>query len=149
MPVRAHGLRALRLAPDEARVHLRLARALNASGQGAEALGRARHAVALGRGVDRLDALMVLAAIQTDRGHRVVTTGPYRIVRHPGYVAAILGALAGPLMFGSVWSFIPAGLIIILFIWRTALEDRTLQKELDGYMQYTQKTRYRLMPLLW
>jgi protein-S-isoprenylcysteine O-methyltransferase Ste14 len=87
--------------------------------------------------------------IQTDRSHRVVTTGPYRIVRHPGYVAGILGALAGPLMLGSAWSTVPAGLIVVLFVWRTSREDTTLQNELDGYTQYTRQTRCRLIPFLW
>jgi protein-S-isoprenylcysteine O-methyltransferase Ste14 len=87
--------------------------------------------------------------IQTDRNHRVVTTGPYRMVRHPGYVAGILGSLAGPLMFGSVWSFIPACMLVILFVWRTSREDKTLQEELDGYMQYTKQTPHRLIPRVW
>lgn len=90
-----------------------------------------------------------LVRIQTDRNHRVVTTGPYRIVRHPGYVAFILATLAGPLMFGSVWSVVPVCLLVILFIWRTSREDKTLQKELDGYMQYTKKTPHRLIPCVW
>lgn len=87
--------------------------------------------------------------IQTDRNHRVVTTGPYRIVRHPGYVSFILGTLAGPLMFGSVWSMVPTCLLVILFVWRTSREDATLQKELDGYIQYTKQTPYRLIPFVW
>lgn len=87
--------------------------------------------------------------IQTDRNHRVVTTGPYKIVRHPGYLAGILGTLAGPLMLGSVWSIIPACLIVVLFVWRTAREDRILIKELEGYLQYTEQTPYRLIPFVW
>ena len=87
--------------------------------------------------------------IQSDRSHRVVTTGPYRIVRHPGYVSFLLSTLAGPLMFGSVWSFVPTGLLIILFVWRTSREDATLLKELDGYTQYTEQTPYRLVPFVW
>jgi protein-S-isoprenylcysteine O-methyltransferase Ste14 len=87
--------------------------------------------------------------IQTDRNHHVVTTGPYRIVRHPGYVAFILSTLAGPLMFGSVWSIVPTCLLVILFVWRTSREDATLQKELDGYTQYTEQTPYRLIPFVW
>lgn len=87
--------------------------------------------------------------IQTERSHRVVTTGPYRVVRHPGYVAGILGTLAGPLMFGSAWSIVPACLIVILFVWRTSLEDKTLQKELDGYTQYAEQTPHRLVPFVW
>ena len=89
------------------------------------------------------------ARIQTDRGHRVVTTGPYRLVRHPGYAAGILGSLAAPLMFGSVWSVIPALLIAALIAWRTSCEDRTLQAELEGYAEYSKHTPYRLLPFLW
>jgi protein-S-isoprenylcysteine O-methyltransferase Ste14 len=87
--------------------------------------------------------------IQTDRKHHVVTTGPYRIVRHPGYAATIVGALGVPLMLGSLWTFIPTGAAIILFVIRTSLEDRTLSKELDGYVAYTKQTRYRLIPGIW
>jgi protein-S-isoprenylcysteine O-methyltransferase Ste14 len=87
--------------------------------------------------------------IQTDRKHRVVTTGPYRIVRHPAYAGTIIGALGVPLMLGSFWTFIPTVAVIILFIIRTSLEDRTLYKELDGYVAYTKQTRYRLFPGIW
>jgi len=87
--------------------------------------------------------------IQRERGHRVVTTGPYRFVRHPGYLAAILGALATPLMLGSAWTFIPAGMVAVLFAIRTYLEDDTLRRELDGYEEYSKRTRFRLLPLLW
>ncbi len=87
--------------------------------------------------------------IQTDRQHQVVTSGPYRIVRHPGYGAIIVGAVAMPLILGSWWTFIPAGAMILLFIIRTALEDRTLRQELEGYEAYAQQVRYRLLPGLW
>jgi protein-S-isoprenylcysteine O-methyltransferase Ste14 len=87
--------------------------------------------------------------IQTERGHRVVSTGPYRFVRHPGYLGAIVGALATPLMLGSPWTFVPAGLAAALFVVRTALEDRTLRAELDGYAAYAQRTRFRLVPGVW
>jgi protein-S-isoprenylcysteine O-methyltransferase Ste14 len=87
--------------------------------------------------------------IQEDRGHRVVTTGPYRLVRHPGYLAAILGALATPLVLGSAWTFVPAGLVALLFLVRTRLEDQTLRRELRGYEEYTRRTRFRLLPLVW
>ena len=87
--------------------------------------------------------------IQEERGHRVVGTGPYRFVRHPGYLGAILGALATPLMLGSVWTFVPAGLIALLFVVRTRLEDATLRRELDGYEHYARRTRYRLVPWVW
>ncbi len=87
--------------------------------------------------------------IQTDRGHTVVTTGPYRFIRHPGYVAGAGGYLALPLMLNSLWAFIPALLTIVLIIVRTYLEDRTLQAELPGYREYTRQTRYRLLPRVW
>jgi len=87
--------------------------------------------------------------IQTDRRHRVITAGPYRFVRHPMYVGIILSYLAAPLVLGSVWAYLPAAATILLFIWRTALEDRTLRQELPGYEEYAQRTRYRLLPAIW
>jgi len=87
--------------------------------------------------------------LQDDRGHRVVTTGPYRFVRHPGYFGAILGALATPLMLGSVWTFVPAALLVLLFVVRTHLEDQTLRRELQGYEDYSKRTRFRLVPFVW
>ena len=90
-----------------------------------------------------------LVRIQTDRVHRVVTSGPYRIVRHPGYLGAIVGTLSTPLILGTWSTFIPAAAIALLFFIRTALEDRTLRKELEGYEAYAQQTRYRLLPGLW
>jgi protein-S-isoprenylcysteine O-methyltransferase Ste14 len=87
--------------------------------------------------------------IQKDRGHSVVTSGPYRYVRHPGYVARIVEALATPVLLGSLWALIPATLCAITFIVRTALEDRTLQDELEGYTDYAQRVRYRLLPGVW
>jgi protein-S-isoprenylcysteine O-methyltransferase Ste14 len=87
--------------------------------------------------------------IQTDRGHTVVSDGPYRIVRHPGYVGGVLGDLMIPLALGSAWALIPGALIAGLVVLRTALEDRTLQAELPGYAEYAQRTRYRLLPGVW
>lgn len=87
--------------------------------------------------------------IQTDRGHRVVSTGPYRAVRHPMYVAAILLAVGTPLILGSMWALVVAGVIALLFLIRTALEDRTLRRELPGYEEYATRTRYRLIPGIW
>ena len=87
--------------------------------------------------------------IQTDRKHRVVTSGPYRIVRHPGYAGSVLGALGVPLMLGSWWTFAPVGAVILLLIIRTTLEDQTLRKELEGYEAYTRRTRFRLFPGIW
>ncbi len=87
--------------------------------------------------------------IQKDRGHTVVSTGPYRWVRHPMYVGMMLMHLGAPLILGSLWALALTGLIIPLVIWRTALEDRTLQRELEGYREYASKTPYRLVPNLW
>jgi protein-S-isoprenylcysteine O-methyltransferase Ste14 len=87
--------------------------------------------------------------IQTDRDHRVVASGPYRFVRHPMYVGAILMYPAAALIFGSVWALALSGVIAILFVYRTALEDRTLRRELAGYAQYAVVTRYRLVPRFW
>lgn len=87
--------------------------------------------------------------IQTDRGHHVITTGPYRLVRHPGYAGALWTYLAMPILLDSVWAFIPAVLLIGILVLRTSLEDRTLQAELPGYRDYAQKTRYRLFPGIW
>jgi protein-S-isoprenylcysteine O-methyltransferase Ste14 len=87
--------------------------------------------------------------IQEDRGHSVCTTGPYRYVRHPMYVGVILFVLCFPLSLGSLYSFIPAIVIVVLFIIRTSLEDKTLQEELPGYTEYAQTVRYRLIPGVW
>jgi protein-S-isoprenylcysteine O-methyltransferase Ste14 len=87
--------------------------------------------------------------IQTDRHHQVTTSGPYAVVRHPGYVAASLWALSGPLILGSTTALIPAALATGVLVYRTSREDRTLQRELPGYADYTQRTRYRLLPGLW
>ena len=87
--------------------------------------------------------------IQDDRGQTVATGGPYRYVRHPGYVGAILFQVATPIMLGSLWALIPAGLSLPLYIIRTALEDKMLQEELDGYAEYAQRVRYRLLPGIW
>jgi len=87
--------------------------------------------------------------IQMDRGHTVATGGPYRYVRHPGYVGYIISWLATPLALGSLWALIPAGLVMCLMVVRTALEDRTLQEQLDGYGDYAGLVRYRLLPGVW
>lgn len=87
--------------------------------------------------------------IQNERGHHVVSTGPYRFVRHPGYAGGLLGFLLIPILLESWWAFIPAVLLMLVMILRTALEDKTLQDELSGYKEFSQKTRYRLIPGIW
>jgi protein-S-isoprenylcysteine O-methyltransferase Ste14 len=87
--------------------------------------------------------------IQKDRMHRVITGGPYRFVRHPGYLAMILGGLSASFIIGSLWSLVPCTVAILTIVIRTYLEDRTLQKELDDYLVYVKKTRYRLLPGVW
>jgi len=87
--------------------------------------------------------------IQTDRGHQVVTTGPYHYVRHPGYVGFIIVNLMTPIILGSWWALICAVIVICLFVARTALEDRMLQNELEGYKEYAAQVRYRLLPGVW
>ena len=87
--------------------------------------------------------------IQMDRDQTVVSGGPYRHVRHPGYVGMIVSLLATALAFGSLWALVPAGLASCLLVVRTALEDKTLLEELDGYKEYARQTRYRLLPGVW
>ena len=87
--------------------------------------------------------------IQTERGHTVISSGPYHYVRHPAYVGMILVVLASPIMLGSWWALIPGVISALVVIVRTALEDRTLQTELPGYSEYAQHTRYRLIPGIW
>ncbi len=87
--------------------------------------------------------------IQTDRGHRVIDTGPYAIIRHPLYFGSLLMFAGIPLTLGSYWAFIPAAAATIVLIVRTILEDRTLQKELPGYKEYTSRVPRRLIPGLW
>lgn len=87
--------------------------------------------------------------IQTERDHTVVSTGPYRLVRHPGYAGSILAWIAAAVFFSSYWVAIPSIMAIILTVIRTALEDRTLKEELPGYREYAERVRYRLMPGIW
>ena len=84
--------------------------------------------------------------IQTDRGHVVCDTGPYRFVRHPGYAGSILPLFGIVLALGSVWTLIPAVVATIIAVIRIVLEDQTLQEELPGYRDYTQRVCYRLIP---
>jgi len=87
--------------------------------------------------------------IQSERGHTVCKSGPYRFVRHPGYVGFILQSISTAILLGSWWALVPGGVAAALMILRTALEDRTLQAELPGYPDYVQEVRYRLVPGIW
>jgi protein-S-isoprenylcysteine O-methyltransferase Ste14 len=87
--------------------------------------------------------------IQSERGHSVCRSGPYRIVRHPGYAGAILQGFGIAFLLGSSWALLPAVLAAIMMILRTYFEDRILQAELPGYRDFVQETRYRLLPGVW
>lgn len=87
--------------------------------------------------------------IQKDRGHHVVDGGPYRWVRHPGYVGGLLAAFGTPILLDSLWTFGVVAVYTAILVLRTSLEDQTLQAELEGYADYTQRTRYRLLPGIW
>jgi protein-S-isoprenylcysteine O-methyltransferase Ste14 len=93
--------------------------------------------------------LSTIVRIQDDRGHYVVTAGPYRFVRHPMYAVMFLMWPGIALELGSWWALLPAAVIVIVFVIRTALEDRTLQAELPGYVEYAQCVHYRLVPGIW
>lgn len=84
--------------------------------------------------------------IQTDRGHVVCDSGPYRFVRHPGYAGNILPLFGIVLALGSAWTLIPTAVALIITVIRTVLEDQTLQEELPGYRDYARRVRYRLIP---
>lgn len=90
-----------------------------------------------------------MVRIQNDRDHRVVSSGPYRWVRHPGYLGAAITYAGIPLFLDSVWTLIPVVITIGILVFRTSMEDRTLQNELAGYAEYARHTRYRLFPGVW
>ena len=87
--------------------------------------------------------------LQTDRGEKVTSTGPYSWVRHPGYAGAVLSYLVTPLFLNSIWAYIPTIITIGLYVLRTALEDRFLQENLADYDEYSKQVRYRLLPGIW
>ena len=87
--------------------------------------------------------------IQKERGHVVVTSGPYEYVRHPGYVGTILTSFGTPFLLGSLWAVVPAVVLAGVIVVRTGLEDRMLQEELAGYKEYAQQTQARLLPKVW
>jgi protein-S-isoprenylcysteine O-methyltransferase Ste14 len=87
--------------------------------------------------------------IQEDRGQTVCAGGPYRIVRHPGYLGGLIYTLATPLLLGSLWGLVPAVFAMASLVWRTAMEDRTLRDELAGYEDYARRVRFKLVPHVW
>jgi len=87
--------------------------------------------------------------VQEERGHRVITTGPYRIVRHPMYVGVIVMYWGLTLMLGSYLALVPTFVVSALVVVRAHFEDRALQEELEGYRDYAARTRYRLLPGVW
>jgi len=93
--------------------------------------------------------LAQVVKIDTARGHEVITTGPYALVRHPMYSVTIVLLFAVPVALGSRYALLLSLLLTLLLIVRTGLEDRTLQRELAGYAEYTAQTRYRLCPGIW
>jgi protein-S-isoprenylcysteine O-methyltransferase Ste14 len=90
-----------------------------------------------------------MVRLQTDRGHQVVSSGPYRWIRHPGYAGALLTYLAIPIFLDSSWAYLPTIFGIVIMVIRTSLEDRFLQDELGGYRDYVKRVRYRLLPGVW
>jgi protein-S-isoprenylcysteine O-methyltransferase Ste14 len=87
--------------------------------------------------------------IQTERGHTVVDSGPYRFIRHPGYLGVMLHFIAVPFALGTWVALIPALLGTAIYVLRTALEDKMLRDELPGYADFAERTRYRLLPGVW
>jgi len=87
--------------------------------------------------------------VSVDKNQYLCSTGPYKIIRHPGYAGEIIIIIGTSLILGSLWSLIPAVLLISIFIIRTHLEDKVLQLELNGYNLYSKKTKFRLFPLIW
>ncbi|HKJ82895.1 MAG TPA: isoprenylcysteine carboxylmethyltransferase family protein [Mariprofundaceae bacterium] len=90
-----------------------------------------------------------MVRIQTDRGHVVCDSGPYRFVRHPGYAGNMLALFGIVLALSSAWTLIPTAMAFIITVIRTALEDQTLLEELPGYRDYARRVRYRLIPRIY
>ena len=93
--------------------------------------------------------LSLIVEIQKERGHKVITTGPYQYVRHPMYFGVIVLFFSIPVALGSLWGLIPSGALTLLILIRTVLEDKTLREELEGYNSYTEKVRYKIIPGIW
>ena len=87
--------------------------------------------------------------LQEERGHKVISSGPYAWVRHPGYLGSLIASLGMPLLLDSLWAFVPVIIFGFFFVLRTHLEDGFLQKNLPGYSEYADKVHYRLFPGIW
>ena len=87
--------------------------------------------------------------IQEDREHETIAVGPYRYVRHPMYLGVIISMLCIPIILNSCWGLLPGVVLGLMFVLRTALEDRTLLAKLPGYQNYASRVRYRLLPWIW
>lgn len=90
-----------------------------------------------------------LVRIQFERGHQVAAGGPYQYIRHPGYVGFIVMVLATPLSLGTIYALSMSGITAVILIIRTSLEDKTLKRELNGYIEYANKVKYKLVPFIW
>jgi protein-S-isoprenylcysteine O-methyltransferase Ste14 len=87
--------------------------------------------------------------LQEERGHKVISSGPYAWVRHPGYLGSLIASLGIPLLLNSLWAYVPVIIIGFFFVLRTHLEDQFLQENLPGYSGYAKEVRYRLFPGIW
>lgn len=87
--------------------------------------------------------------IQTDRNHKVITYGPYKYIRHPGYLGMMIWGISTPLILGSQVALAVGLVAVMLLLLRTYWEDQTLMAELQGYAEYAKRTRYRLIPRVW
>jgi protein-S-isoprenylcysteine O-methyltransferase Ste14 len=87
--------------------------------------------------------------VQSERGHRVVTDGPYAVVRHPMYAGAILYFLGTPLLLGSWYGLAFMPVFVVLLAARAVMEEGVLTRALDGYPAYAARVRYRLIPYIW
>ncbi|MFO7917282.1 MAG: isoprenylcysteine carboxylmethyltransferase family protein, partial [Anaerolineae bacterium] len=90
-----------------------------------------------------------MVRLQTDRGHKVVSSGPYGWVRHPGYAGALLANLATPIFLDAAWALVPATFVSVALVIRTRLEDEALNEELEDYDDYARRVCYRLVPGVW
>lgn len=87
--------------------------------------------------------------VQVEKGQKVITTGPYSIVRHPMYVGSLLLYLATPIALGSYWAIPPFLFMVPVLVYRIQDEEALLRRKLPGYKAYCKKTRYRLLPYIW